>query len=343
MKRFIALSLILALAASGAFAQTLDGFQTAFSGFADDMAATLSMNSTIGTTWSDAYIGGFPHFGVGIFLGTTFAGKDGTAALFDAIGQTVPAELEALGVPVPALGVTAKLGLPFLPIDLGVKGGVVTPEMATALESAYGVAAEYKNLGAVLRARVLKEGFLIPELSIGASGSYQTGSIAKAVGTGTTLDYEYSTYSWTITATDPMLDLGWESTSFDLNAQVSKNILLILTPYAGAGVSFGKSTVTGGLASSMGITDGALGAGSGDFDGDSDTDFEDIKAALTAAGQPVPDISSSGFLYTADANAPVVRVYAGVSLNILVVVDAQVMYVPATKALGASLSARLQL
>ncbi|HOX18731.1 MAG TPA: glucan biosynthesis protein, partial [Spirochaetales bacterium] len=97
MKRFIALSLILALAAGGAFAQTLDGFQTAFSGFADDMAATLSMNSTIGTTWSDAYIGGFPHFGAGIFLGTTFAGKDGTAALFSAIGQPVPAELEALG------------------------------------------------------------------------------------------------------------------------------------------------------------------------------------------------------------------------------------------------------
>jgi len=342
MKRFIALSLILALAAGGAFAQTLDGFQTAFSGFADDMAATLSMNSTIGTTWSDAYIGGFPHFGAGIFLGTTFAGKDGTAALFSAIGQPVPAELEALGVPVPALGVTAKLGLPFLPIDIGVKGGVVTPEMATALEGAYGVAAEYKNLGAVLRARVLKEGILIPELSIGASGSYQTGSIGKSVGSGTTISYDFTDpdtgtpYNWTITATDPMLDLGWESTSFDLNAQVSKNVLLILTPYAGAGVSFGKSTVTGGLASSLGIT-------GSDYDGDSDTDFDDIKAALTDAGQPVPDISADGFLYSAEANAPVVRVYAGVSLNILVVVDIQAMYVPATKALGASLSARLQL
>ncbi|MBN1243634.1 MAG: hypothetical protein JXA15_13110 [Spirochaetales bacterium] len=336
MKRFALIIIALAFLAGGAFAQTLDGFQTAFSGFADDMAATLSMNSTIGTTWSDAYIGGFPHFGAGIVLGTTFAGKEGTAALFDAIGQTVPAELEALGVPVPALGVTAKLGLPFLPIDVGVKGGVVTPEMATALEGAYGVAAEYKNLGAVLRARVLEEGVLIPELSIGVSGSYQTGSIAMGVGSGETFTYDYETYSWTITAGDPELELGWESTSFDLNAQVSKNVLLILTPYAGAGVSFGKSTVTGGLASALSITGSAYGGHPADS-------FEALEAALTDAGQPVPDISADGFLYTAEATAPVVRVYAGVSLNILVVVDAQLMYVPATKALGASLSARLQL
>ena len=57
-----------------------------------------------------------------------------------------------------------------------------------------------------------------------------------------------------------------------------------------------------------------------------------------------PSIDSNGFTYTASETSPIFRVYGGFSLRILVVdLDAQAMYVPADKSLGATLTARVQI
>jgi len=348
MKRLLAILLALALVAGFASAQTtIDDFKAVFTGFTDSFASTLMLNSTIGNDWSDGYVGGFPHFGVGLVLGSTFTGEGTADPVFNLMGVAVPQELEQLGVPIPAVALVAKLGLPFLPLDIGVKAGVVTPEMATALEGAYGVAAAYKNVGASIRGRVLKEGVLLPELSLGVAGNYLTGDISSAIPGVSGQDVTYAPgdgSSWTVSLPAPEVAYAWETTTLDITAQVSKNILFI-RPYLGAGYTFGKSTVAGGLASDAPTAAESDTGTLYDYNSDGLENMDDLiyMAAQDTSGS-VPDFSALGFMYSpSPITDPNFRIYAGVSVSILVTLDVQAMYVPATKALGASLSARLQL
>lgn len=327
MKRNIAFAIALALliggAAMPAVAQTatFDEFKTAFVDFSDALAGTLNLNSTIGNSWSDGWIGGFPHFGAGLALGSTFAGKDASQALLSAIGQTLPSELENLGVPIPAVAATAKIGLPFLPVDVGLKAGIIPQSVGDKLEGLYGVKTDYKNVGISLRGALVKEKLLIPEISLGVSGNYLTGKVSAPVGTSQIITDGTNT----LTFSQPNLALEWATKTLDINAQISKKILLILTPYAGVGYTIGSSEVKGGLDSQMVYTG---------------PDEAAFIAALESQGY---DVSSTGFLYSTTSKEPTFRVYGGLSLNILVALDLQMMYVPATKNLGGSLTARIQL
>ena len=319
MKRNIAFAIVIALILGGvampAVAQTatFDEFKTAFVDFSDALAGTLNLNSTIGNTWSDGWIGGFPHFGAGLALGSTFAGKDASQALVSAIGQTQPSELENLGVPIPAVAATAKIGLPFLPVDVGLKAGIIPQSVGDKLEGLYGVKTDYKNVGISLRGAVLKEKLILPEIALGLSANYLSGSVAAPIGSSQTVG--------TVTFSQPMLDLAWTTKTLDLTAQVSKKLLLILTPYAGVGYTLGSSEVKGGVSSETNLNAGQI-------------------SDLEAAGFEVGD---TGFLYSTTSKEPTFRIYGGLSLNILVALDLQMMYVPATKNLGGSLTARIQL
>jgi hypothetical protein len=51
------------------------------------MALTLSYNATIGNNWSEAYIGSFPHFGVGASAGTTTVSAATLDELFASISD----------------------------------------------------------------------------------------------------------------------------------------------------------------------------------------------------------------------------------------------------------------
>ena len=319
MKRNIAFAIVIALILGGvampAVAQTatFDEFKTAFVDFSDALAGTLNLNSTIGNTWSDGWIGGFPHFGAGLALGSTFAGKDASQALVSAIGQTQPSELENLGVPIPAVAATAQIGLPFLPVDVGLKAGIIPQSVGDKLEGLYGVKTDYKNVGISLRGAVLKEKLILPEIALGLSANYLSGSVAAPIGSSQTVG--------TVTFSQPMLDLAWTTKTLDLTAQVSKKLLLILTPYAGVGYTLGSSEVKGGVSSETNLNAGQI-------------------SDLEAAGFEVGD---TGFLYSTTSKEPTFRIYGGLSLNILVALDLQMMYVPATKNLGGSLTARIQL
>lgn len=335
MKRLFSILLVAAFLSGAALAQSFDQFETAFGGFAENMAASLAVNSTVGTIWSDAYVGDFPHFGAGVNAGAAFTGAGTAEPLFSALGQTAPAELAQFGVPIPALVLSAKLGLPFLRMDIGLKGGLITPEMADALKSAYGVSAEYKNLGAQLRIAVLKESGFLPDISLGLGFNYQQGRIKTGMGVGTTTLVNGETINghvWDVTATDPLLDLGWESTTVDGTLQVSKTLFSFLTPYAGVGYTMGKSSVTGGVASAL------------TFVRDSTpSDYTTLQGDFAAMGGTAPALSATGFTYSADSTTPVFRIYGGLSLKILIVLDIQVMYVPVTGNLGASAMVRFQL
>lgn len=328
MKRSIIIVSILALLSVGAFAQvTLSDFQSSFEGFASDMVGTLAVNSTIGSNWSDAYIGGFPHFGAGIAVGAAFANADSAKALFSAMGGSLPSALDSLGIPIPAAVLTAKIGIPFLPIDVGVKGGYIPPSVGQAINASSGMSVDYTNIGIQVRYAVLKQNIVLPNISIGLSYNYQKGSITAPSGIGSqsfTTPTDQGTT--TITASDPQISLAWSSNVFDVTLQVSKKLLFVI-PYLGAGYTFGTSTVDGGIASTV-TTDYPSGV-------------EALNAYFASVGGPT--ISDQGFTYSTDATSPVFRVYGGLSLRILIDLDLQAMYVPATKSLGASATVRFQL
>jgi hypothetical protein len=323
MKR-LAIALALAgLLGLSAFGQTLDQFKTAVSDFADAMAGTLALTSSTGSIWSDSTVGSFPNFGVGLSVGTAFTGSDAADKIFTALGQATPDAFKARGIPIPAMAATFKIGLPFIPADIGIKGMIIPQGVADSLKSLYNVSAQYASIGAEFRYNVVKERFWVPAVTLGAGLNYQSGTLVyQASGT-----YSLTYGSYTVSYTNPAVKLGWTSLTFDTNVQVSKNIL-IFTPYLGAGLTFGKSTVDGGVDSTISVSGGTL---------------AQLEAALIAAGEPDPFSGQTGFMYTATSTTPYVRLYGGVSLNILLVLDLQVMYVPATKALGGALTARIQL
>jgi hypothetical protein len=327
MKRFI-LVLMIALAGTAAWAQDLSTFQSGFTAFSADMASTLSYNATVGNNWSDAYIGGFPRFGVGLAVGATMVPIESVEALFASMdGIAVPEAIAQLGLPIPAVGLSAKLGGLFLPFDIGLKA-MVLPEAAASALSASGITADYTLIGGNLRFALLKEKLLFPDISVGAGYNRLSGSV------GVDLPLETPSFTYAggvITATDPSLTLDWTTDSFDFTLQVSKS-LLFLRPYAGVGYSMGTSTVNGGLSSTLEEDGTPIDA----------ANLAAINAALVADGQPTIDVD--GIIFSAENTDPVLRVYGGVSLEILVIkLDAMVTYVPASKSLGASAMLRFQL
>lgn len=335
MKR-IALCTLFAMLASASWAQSpsLATFKTGFEAFAGQVAPTLSYNATVGGAWSDAYIGGFPHFGVGAALGFTTVPLADVTTLLGTMGvTTIPAQLQALGLPIPAVALAAKLGGIILPFDIGLKGMMIPDGVKAGLASS-GVTLDYTLIGGNLRYAILKQGILLPDLAIGAGYNRLSGSVAMPLGiesqsfTFTTPD----SAPHTLAVTKPNLALGWTTDSFDFTVQASKSILFI-EPYLGVGLSVGRSSVTGGVKSAM------------TYDGAPITDAQvaQLKADLAAAGIAVPDVSAAGFLFGAENASPVFRVYGGVTLALFVLkLDTGVTYVPQTGSLGGQAMIRIQ-
>ena len=337
MKRsIIAIALACALT-FGVTAQTqFDAFESALGSFSGSMASALALNASVGSTWSDAYVGGFPRFGVGAVVGSAFSGKGSVDPLFSALGQATPTALTTLGVPIPAAGLSAKIGIPFLPIDVGLSGGYIPQAVGDKLRSLSNVSLDYKNIAAQVRVALLKENILFPDISLGLGVSYQEGSVSTPIGVPSQTLINNQTIngsSWTVVAESPDLSLGWKSTNFDATLQVSKSLLLF-RPYAGLGYTMGKSTVTGGVSSSLLVNSGA----------NTVSDLNAAVAADSTLSGYYPSFSSAGFTYTTTASDPMFRVYGGLSFEILFLkFDTQVMYVPATKNLGASFMTRFQI
>jgi hypothetical protein len=321
MKRFTLALFALTALGTAATAQTdLSGFQDAMQSFATDMSLVLDASSTTGNTWSSAYVGSFPKFGVGVAVSACFVPADSAESLFDTLGISLPSEIKKYGIPIPAAVATLKIGIPFLPIDVGVKGGVIPETSISDIQVAY------QTMGVNVRYALLKDTLVTPALSVGASWNYVKGSVGASIGSGT-YDYTYDTYAIHVSSPDMALD--WEANTFDFTLQVSKN-LLIFTPYAGAGLTLGKTTVSAGMSADTTVDDSNT----------SGSNADEI-AALEAAGI---DVSDSGFSVSAASTTPVIRVYGGTSINIfLFKLDLMGCYIPATQSWGAQVMARVQL
>jgi len=341
MKKIIMLMMLSIFVLGGAFAQTpvdLDSLQTTIEDLNGDLASAVPFAATLGGTWSDAYIGQilpFPHFGVGAFGGAVIIPAEGFDTVLEVISPeaSIPDEVASLGgVPFPVIGGEARIGGFLFPFDLGVKYATFNAEIGDA-------AIDYTMLGADVRVPILKGGLVLPKVSIGLGYNYLSTdmTIAGLLGgdfvildTTDTSKYPGLTADQrrTLILQDPDFNYGWESHVFEAKAQVSKGLLLF-TPYAGASMSYGMSTIGGGVKTTV-------------TDGTNPISQDDIDTATDAAG--VPSVDTSGFIAETEESGLAFKLYGGFSFNILVLkTDIGVSYNVLSGAYAGQLGLRVQL
>ena len=342
-KILLAVALLAALtgAAWAQFSGTVEDFQAYFSEFATAVANVLPATASIGT-WSPAYIGQFPHFGIGITAGGAFLPYDTMETTLGLLGVTLPSEVAFMkdwGLPFPAVAIDGRVGGFGLPFDLGVRVGFI-PESARGMFGNIGV--DYLLAGGDIRIPILKDKGFVPALSIGVGYTFMRGAVAipDAMGTGDT-DIDLSglmgATPYMLRATAPDLTFSWQTHAIIAKAQLSKN-LLIFTPHLGLGAAYGISQAGGGVESSLQVDD------DGTFDPITAAQIAAIKQAFVDNGYEEPDISSDSFLVKADASGYSFWVYGGTSINILIIkVDLSAMYNLVGGGYGLSANVRVQL
>jgi hypothetical protein len=338
MKRVLIVLGILLFAAAGLFAQITDydDFADYFQTFADEVANSLPITASVGGNWSPAYIGQFPHFGIGVSLGGMFMPYEAVKPVVDGLGLSVPSALETYGVPFPAIAADARLGGFILPFDIGVKFGFI-PEDAKDLFSD-NVTADYLLAGADVRLRLTEGKGLLPTISAGAGYNYMQGTIGiNDVSSGETIDVTsymlaegYTGTYYRLVITDPDLAFNWETHTIQAKAQASWDLAL-LTPHLGFGAAHGFSSAGGGLFSQLSLDSDDLGF-----------TIDDVVSVFNKYGYPVP--TSEGIDISSDANGWSFWVYGGTAFNIVFLsIDLSAMYNFLSGTYGASANVRIQL
>ncbi len=332
MKKLLFVFTLLFLFSFGVYAQDFSyaEFEESFSDFADGVAASLPFNTTVGLNWSDAYIGQFPHFGVGLTLGVTTIPYSALDPVFDLVGADLGSNeyLEKIGAPIPAYTLDARLGGFILPFDVGFKIGFI-PE---AVKEKLPLNMDYLLVGADVRVPVLKGSGIIPKLAVGGGFNYLRGDILiEELVEGEVMDISdmlgNPPGTDLLTLSDPDVNFNWQANVIDLKAQASWK-LLILRPNVGVGVAYGKSKAGGGL-----ITDDIVyNKGS----------VESLKPYFEAAGVPFP--TAEGILVSSeDVGGWSVRAFGGLGISLLILkIDLTGMYNFTSGSIGAAINARIQ-
>jgi hypothetical protein len=234
----ILVSLIILLLASQVNAIDLTSLQSNVNSFAEDMSKALPFYSTIGLNWSDAYIGNFPSFGVGLSAGLTTIDSKSINKLLDNFGidiKNIPI-ISDIGFPLPNYVIDARIGVPSIPLDFGIKGGYLHPSL---LKSFLGTGIKSTLIGADVRYAFVNSKIIPMRLSVGLGVNYLDGGISK----------EFETLKFTNSGSDfdvekPTVDITWKTLNVELKLQASFPYKII-TPYAGAGVIYAFSSQAG--------------------------------------------------------------------------------------------------
>ena len=342
MKRLLIVAALLLALTGGLWAQYLvDDFQGYFTDFATGVASILPATASIGT-WSPAYIGQLPHFGVGITAGGAFLPYDTMKPILEDLFTTLPSEvafLEKMGLPFPAVAIDGRLGGFLIPFDLGVRVGFI-PEAAREALGDFNV--DYLLIGGDVRFPILKDHGFVPALSVGAGYTFMRGAVGvpDAFGIGDTvvdLVPFLGGVQYDLIAAAPDLAFEWQTHAITAKVQVSKN-LLIFTPHIGLGAAYGISQAGGGLQSAIQVD---TGSGPAPI---SQAQIDAIKARFADLGYAEPELSADGFLVKADASGFSAWVYGGTSINLFFLrLDFSGMYNLIGGGWGASANVRVQL
>ncbi len=340
MKKTLSVIILVFACMGTIYAQTeIEDLQASFEGFTDSMSAVLPLNAAVGLTWSDAYIGHLPHFGVGVTGGAAFIPADEIKPLLADMGYELPSELDSLGIPLPAAMIEGRLGGIGLPFDIGVKFGFIPEAAQEALaESAGDLSVDYLAFGADIRYSLIKERLLIPGVSVGAGFNYIKGGISTPIGGDQNFHYDDGSTDHYVKITNPDLGLTWESKSIDLKLQVSKSVLF-LTPYAGLGAAYGFSSAGYSLDSDV-----LYSTDDSSYSPITPAQQADLEAALAQGGIEAPDFSATGISYSAPADGWSFRAFGGFSVDLLALrLDLTAMYDFLAQTLAASAGVRIQL
>jgi hypothetical protein len=304
MKRFVVILVVL-FAASGAFATSFSfiQFQSAFQDFANGAASALPLESSVGLNWSDAYIGQFPHLGIGVTAGAATIPYSAVNKAVSAFQGSLPSNLSflsSIGIPLPAYTIDVRIGGFILPFDIGLKFGYLPPNFFSSSFSA-----DYLLVGGDIRYALLKDSGSTPGLSVGVGYTYMRGYVSLPGVLGhsvqvTSVQLPDGT-NYPISFTDPKLDFLWNTSVIDAKVQLSKSFFII-TPYVGLGASYGISNAGGGMSSNMQIN------------GLSPTQAQ-IDAINQATGSNYT-LSNPGFAIKASASGFSARAFGGFSFNL---------------------------
>lgn len=313
MKKHFALALgALTLAFAPALsAQTdINALKNGLNTFVDDSTGSLPFAASAGLDWSDAYIGSIvgvpPHFGIGVSAGATTLPKKAVEPLLSALGGSLNSDL-----PLPSLGVNARIGGFLLPFDVGLKVGVL-PGLKI---SDYTI--DYTNLGFDVRYAVFQGEPLLPDVSVGGGVDYFATKVKAKYGSN--LSYTAGGHTLTVGAPEATLDLS--ALVFEAKAQVSKSFVIV-TPYLGLSALVGSSTAKAGVSSNV--------------------DYSDGGQAYWA--QYLPGLSATGFSNDKSVANFGLKVYGGTSINLVVFkLDVQGLYSFLDQSYGGTLGARFQL
>ena len=346
MNRWILAACLLLLAAAVLPAQTLPDFaplEAAFQEFSDAVAGTVGSSAMSGLSWSPAYLGQFPHFGIGFSAGAAVIPCEAIAPLLAEIGETLPTDLafvETFGIPLPSAVIDARIGGFGIPFDIGLKFGFI-PESAKAAMG--DVRVDHLAAGGDVRFAILQDKGWVPGLSIGAGYSYLKGGIhiAGVTGEDTTVDITDLMTNplyggkppgvYELVYSDPDLDLTWESHTVEAKVQLSKT-LLIFTPHVGFGAAYSFISSADGLIESLVsyLEDGSPG------------NMDDVEAAFIAYGETPP--ADVAILANSSAPGWALRVFGGTSVNLWVLrVDLDAYYNVLTGAYGGNVNLRVEL
>jgi hypothetical protein len=312
MKRLLLIVLVLFISA-GAFGQqnyTFDYFKSVAQDFASGVASSLPLDASVGLNWSDAYIGQFPHFGLGATLGAATIPISVVNNALKGFGASPLSNLgifSNIGIPLPAYTIDARIGGFVLPFDIGLKFGYLPPNAFSST-----LAINYLMAGGDIRYALLKDKGFVPGLSVGLGYTYMSGSVTVpggGLGSINVQNVNLGGTSYQIGFTSPSMGFSWVTNVIDFKVQLSKN-LFIITPYIGAGVSYGISNVGFSLQDPQ-MTFGPSG---GPYNPITQSELNQINSAYGTNFS----LSNPGLGINGGANGFSTRVFGGLSLNIWV-------------------------
>jgi len=337
MKRVLIVLAILLFAAASLSAQIdYDVFGDAFEDFASQVSTTLPSTAAVaGLNWSPAYIGEFPHFGVGASIGAFTIPYDFVEPLITDLGLSLPSKFDYIkkwGMPIPAYALDARIGGFVLPFDIGLKFGYIPDQLREKLGK---LNADYLLAGGDVRLRVVEGRGLLPSVSVGGGYTFLEGNIGISDVAGPTqINLPPPEDAHYIEITSPELTFAIQTSTFVGKVQASWDLEL-LTPHLGIGAAYGLSSAGGGLSSDI-LYDGATPM--------TPTQIQDIKDAFAGYGYTIDELDNSGISITSDADGYSFWAYAGTAINIVFIsIDLSAMYNLVSSSYGGAVNVRVQL
>ena len=160
----------------------LDEVQASFESFADGVANALPAATNMGLNWNDAYVGKFPHMGLGLTLGAVMLPIDAFEDVYNMTGDGGLDNFGDIGIPLPVYTVDFRMGIPFVPIplDMGFKIGALNSSMLEIDD----MGMEYLMVGGDVRWGIWEDKGLRgvrPDLSVGLGYTYLKGNITVPI------------------------------------------------------------------------------------------------------------------------------------------------------------------